>query len=411
MFSIIKRGQITHPVTNQTTPPIKGQSTKGQVSGTGAAVLVLLIFALIVVYILFLPPATRQELLQEEDLERGLAYGERELLVESPGRLDYVSQREIEHTLPAVNLFSSTNAVVLRALHSLYVKSAWLDESGANMSFSIDNLQYASDVMLSFNVRKHQGRLRILLNGNQVFDSEITTLNAPPIMLPKDLLQQKNELGFATSSVGAKFWGTNEYELSDLQVSGKVTDVSTQQSKTSFTVTSTERDNLDRVFVKFLSDCVQEQVGILDVAINDHNIFSGVPDCGVPRPLEIAGTYIIGGENVLSFKTQRGSYLIDNIVVKSKLRELTFPTYYFEITPEEVVALQRNAEAVLEIEFPDDIETKRADLFLNGHPISINTREKALAYLVSELVRDGTNVIQLKPRTTMDIVNLRVVLT
>src|SRR3989338_6916449 len=302
VFSIIKRGQITHSVTNQTRHQLKGQ-----VSGTGAAVLVLLIFALIIVYILFLPPATRQELLQEEDLERGLAYGERELLVESPGRLDYVSQREIEHTLPAVNLFSSTNAVILRTLHSLYVKSAWLDESSANMSFSIDNLQYASDVMLSFNVRKHQGRLRILLNGNQVFDSEITTLNAPPITLPKDLLQQKNELGFATSSVGAKFWGTNEYELSDLQVTGKVTDVTTQQSKTSFTVTSTERDNLDRVFVKFLPDCVQEQVGILDVAINDHNIFSGVPDCGVPRPLEIAGTYIIGGENVLSFKTQRGS--------------------------------------------------------------------------------------------------------
>src|SRR3989344_1999678 len=178
-------------------------SKKAQPTGIGggtAAVLVGIIAALIIIYILVLPPEERASLLgenlSEEEGEDGVS-GISEnttLLLESPGRIDVISQKEIEHTLPSVNLFTTTSAVVLESRQSLYVKNAWFDKAFVNMTFGIPDIENTKNLFLVFNVKKHGGRLILKLNGYEIVNNELTSASIEPIELPERILNDENIL-------------------------------------------------------------------------------------------------------------------------------------------------------------------------------------------------------------------------
>ncbi len=389
-----------------------GGSKKAQ-SGTGAAVLIAIIAALIVVYILFLPPASRESLLQGGPVEipgvPGVASGQ-PLLLATPGRLEYLPQKEIEHAIPSITLYSTTNAVTFKSISTLYAKNAWFDKVVGTLSFSIGDLPNTDKVYLSFNVKSGTGRLIILLNRQEVFNKEITTLNVEPIPLPKDILQANNTLEFRVSDVGFSFWRSNEYSLEMIRVIGQVTDISTREAKAVFLVSAPERNNLEQVLMRFFPDCKPEEAGVLDIHLNDHSIFSSAPDCGYLREVEISPTLLNQGENTLFFKTNRGAYLIDVMSIKSKLREVTFPTFYFEVPPALAAAAQQGAaNIVLTMEFPDDVEQKKAELYINGHLRGLDTKQRIFTLGINPFIQPGNNVVEIKPKTTLDVVNLKVV--
>jgi len=388
---------------------------KSQASGAPAAILVAIIAALIVLYILFLPPGEREVLLEGNG--SGSADGESEvsgnatILLESPGRLDYLAEDEIEHTLPSVNLFTTTQAIMLESRSSVYVKNAWFDKSYFNISFPIEDLENTDSVQLVFNVKDASGRLILRLNGYEVFNSEITSTNVQPINLPKRHLRDENTIEVLVSGVGWKFWRTNEYMLEDIKITGSYTDVSTRESKVVFQVSNTEKNNLDRVFVKFFPECDIDEVAPLEVFLNNNPIFSSVPDCGMLRTLEISPHYLLSDENVLLFRTAQGRYLIDNLVVKSELRELTYPTYYFEINKSiHDDILEGDLDADLHLLFVDDLEQKKAELIINTHKTGFTTYEKDYSLVLNSYLRQGNNVVEIRPETTLDVIELKVVL-
>ncbi len=391
---------------------IRTWGRRAQVSGTGAAVLVLIIAALIILYILFLPPEVREEILEgKEALRPGAPSGQEVFLLESPGRLDAVGQRVIEHSMPSIQLYSTTNAQLLHTVPSLYVKNGWFDKIEENVTFRVPDPALTSNVIFAFNTRVHEGRLRIKFGGETVFDDMVTTLNVEPILLPDEMLQESNTLTFSVGDVGWKFWHTNEFVIEDLTITGDVTDISTQQSKVVFLATATEKNNLEKASVRFFSDCDPDDVGILDVYLNGHNIFSSVPDCGTIRATEVSPTLLVSGENTLSFRTSKGAYLIDHISVTSELKEISNPTYYFEIQPaifDEVVS--GRAHLGLYFEFSNDIDQKRADIYVNGNPRAMDTRDRIWRLGIDPFINEGNNVIEIRPRSTLDIVNMRVAL-
>lgn len=396
------------------------RSKKGQptgVSGASAAVLVGIIAALIIIYILVLPPDERADLLGEENGESSnggdggtsVVEGNFTMLLESPGRLDYISQKEIEHTLPSVNLFTTTNAVVLESRQSLYVKNAWFDKALVNMTFEVPDMENTDNIYLVFNVKQHKGRLVLKLNGYEIMNNEIDTINVEPIELPKRILKEENTIEVSVTGVGWKFWQTNEYILENIKITADVKDVSTRASELMFQVSSTEKNNLDRVYVKFFPDCDIRDVAPLNIWLNNNKIFSSVPDCGLLRPLEISPHLLLSGENRLTFSTDRGSYLIDNIVVKSELKEMVYPTYYFEVNDtiyEDIV--DDKLDAILYFEFVDDVEDKQAEIWVNNHQRGLDTNDREYDLDISSMVREGNNVIEIKPKTVLDIVNLEV---
>jgi hypothetical protein len=295
-------------------------------------------------------------------------------------------------------------------LSSVYVKNAWFDKEFKEINFTLDDPDNTKNVLMSFDVTKHEGRLVIRLNGHEVFNNEVMVVNIPPIGLQSEYLTTNNNLQFGVSGVGAKFWKTNEYILQGFKVTGDITDISTRESKSIFLISDAERENVEEVKLKFTPYCDVKEVGPLDVLVNNHNIFSGVPDCDMLKTIAFSPFYLVEGENRLVMKAGRGHYIIDRMSVKTKLKEAPSYVHYFEVSDEQMEQIEDNeADINLTFRFVDDIEEKEADLIINGRKARL-PRITDLEYSkdIDMYVLDGTNSLKIVPATTFDVVEMKI---
>ncbi|MEM4268178.1 MAG: hypothetical protein QXK37_05100 [Candidatus Woesearchaeota archaeon] len=308
---------------------------KGQ-SASSAATLIALIAGFMVLYILFLPPEMRDELLDGGPTE-GMPSEEapavilnRTVFTETPGRIDFLRFKEYEHPLSAVNLYTTKSAQEQKISDAIYVKNGVFDRLDKNLSFTINDLDNVDNVYLSFKVSKSKGRLIVELNGNSVFEGEIHGTSSP-VSIAKSELRDTNRLAFKVSEVGWRFWTTNEYELLDIKLFYDLTDISQQKSRNIFTVSEVEKFNLDTVSIKFFPDCNPTSVGTLDIDINGQSVYSAIPDCGQVNYIEFSPSIIQAGNNRVLFTARKGRYLIDQIVVKTTMKPMIYPVYYFDL--------------------------------------------------------------------------------
>lgn len=387
---------------------------KAQASGLNAALLIAIIAALMLTYVIFLPTSVKEEIFKNATSTIGTDDSKKEpdvLLLEHPGRLEHITEGTIEHAMPAVNLYAKTEATVVKASDAIYVRRSIFSKDPKIMDFNIDDLSTVSNLVLNFNVKKAKGSLVVKINGKEVYSGFITVGNAPPIeLLDEYLAEGKNVLEFTLSSVGFKFWSANEYNLENVRVIGDVTDMTTLSSKVVFLVSDTEKINIDKVKLRFLPECEQRETGKLDVLINSDTIFSAVPDCGVLRPLEFNPDFLASGENTLEFRTSRGRYLIEQINVKSELKEQPSYTYFFELSRKRFNKVQEGkADVNATFTFTDDEEFKEADLFINGRKSGI-TRTRKAEYMrnINIYVEEGSNSFKIVPKTTIEIKDLEI---
>ncbi len=390
------------------------KSRKGQqVIGSRAAGLVAIILAVIIVYILFLPPKAREELLfgNETGEIPGItpgAAGNLTLLLEHPGRIEFTAKNEIVHPIPTATLFSKTEASELKKIDSIYVKNTWFSERTGSFNFNVKDLANTENVILSFNVQRGRGVLIISVNGKEALAKEVTANSA--VKIPKEFLQAENTVEISVSGVGFAFWRTNEYVLSNIRVTADITGIDTLESKNTFIVSSTEKNTVETTILRFVVDCRSDELKILDISINDHNIYSAVPDCGPQPPLEFLPQYLLSGENVVKFKTSEGAnYLIDQIKITSKLKELTNPVYAFPLSSsqfDDISAGKR--KIILSFRFADSVEQKTAEIWVNGRLTNLNTKDIEWTKDVSQFAIKGSNSIELRPATSLFVVDLEV---
>lgn len=320
------------------------KNKRGQPKGNPAAGLIGIITLLMIFYILFLPPEERDALLNDKSSfgsgtsgsDRAISenpssigsVSESELLIrEFPGVLDYSKRNSYEYNLPAFTLISTTNAQVLESFNNFEVRNGWFDKKTKTIEFEMKDQKNTNNVLLSFITKKHKGTINIKLNGNLVYEYDIESYNPEPITLKSKYLQRDNVLEFEVSQVGAKFWATNIYALEDVKIIGDYTDISKQESQNVFYIKDEENDNLEKATLKFSPDCTPSRVGKLEVNINGETIFYGIPDCGTLNLREFSPRVLEEGKNVVLFKADAGSYLVDLISVETEL-EGTKSTYY-----------------------------------------------------------------------------------
>jgi len=380
---------------------------KGQLN---AAVLVAIIAGLIILYMIFLPGEERREILGEEENNGGTTTAEEKLILsEDVGRLEKPEGGVIEHSIDPVNLYTRTEDMVLKKLSSLYVRNGWFDKKTSSLTFKLDEPSNTANALLSFNVKKHAGRIIIKLNDNEIYNSEIEAANVEPITLPGEYLVKDNTIEISVSGVGIRFWSTNEYILEDVKVTASITDTRARISENIFIIAESEKQNLDNVKLKFSAECKPNEVGILNVLINNQNIFSSIPDCGSLTITEFSPFYLSIGENKLTFRTEKGKYLIDQIKLRSELKETPSFIQYFELDEEQYSDVANNRKDVnLTIEFVDDEELKEADVIINGRKTRLKTYDKTWSEDISDDVREGNNALKITPETTLDIVNLKI---
>ncbi len=388
---------------------------RGQAAGT--AVLIAIIAALLVMFVILIPPQERAKLLDEEIAEGtptgGLDTGvtEKNLLTVSPGRIDYLTQKEIEHPLPVVNIYTRTEAKVLAEKVVAYLKKGVFSEETSILSFQIPDLENTKNVMLSLAAEgDSKGKLIVTLNGEKIFNAEVRKGNIGPLPLPRNLLQEQNTISFAVSSPGLAFWATNDVSLEKMKVVADVTSLEAQSSRNIFLVSETEKKNLEKIVLKFQPSCNYNAVGKLTITINGRVVYSGVPDCEANLiPLEFSPGNLVQGENEIVFNTVQGSYLLTHVVIQSKLRDVEFPAYYFDLSYEEYTAIKNeNRRVRLTINFVDVVARKYGDLEFNGHLYYFDTKEVSSTMDLSRDVVHGANAIKIKPKKTLDVRELRV---
>ncbi|MCH8003391.1 MAG: hypothetical protein IH934_02070 [Nanoarchaeota archaeon] len=383
--------------------------------GVNAAILVAVIAGLIILYILFLPEAEREAILEERDVEKTSKKDKEDVLLrEFPGRLDIV-EGVIDKTIPNIFLFERTDAKELERINPIIVRNGLFDKKDRTVSFSIDDLENTDNVILSFKAKRHEGILTIKLNNEIVYENDISGETIAPVRLNKNLLFNDNTFQFSVSSVGFKFWKTNEYRLEDIKVIGDITDRSKQESRNIFTLTSRELFNIEESNLKFVPYCRSvSDVGILDVEINRRNIFSAVPVCEDPTKVPIPLGILNSGENKIIFKTNKGSYSVEQIKVEFSERDVRTNVYFFEVNQSVIDDIEdRDVNVVLTIEFVDDKRNKRADLNINDRLSSIDEEGRFFTLTLNDdddpdFIEEGNNFIKLEPRTRLDIVEIKV---
>src|SRR3989338_7249377 len=375
--------------------------------GLNAAILVAVIAAMIIIYILFLPAEDREKLLEEKsDYARdSTAKDDTLLLSENIGRLDPIGKVN-DKTIANVYIFETTNSKVLDTINPIYVRNGWFDKNVKIVQFKVGDLQNTDNVFLAFTAPKRKGVLSIQLNGESIYEYDINTANIEPIKLKKSSLQEDNELLFSVSGVGAAFWKTNEYSLENVKIYGDITDLSRQQSQNVFSLSDTEYSNVEKVTLKFIPYCTTN-VGVLDVLVNNRNIFSAVPVCNDRVVQDIPLSALTSGQNNVVFKTNKGSYSVEQIILSFKQKNVPESVMYFEVNSSTFKDIDaRKYDTYLTIDFVDDSDTKRLDLNINDHLIRVDQEKKVFEREVGAWIEDGNNFIKITPKTTLEIVEL-----
>jgi len=374
-----------------------------------AAILVAIIAGLIILYIVFLPTAEREKLVGNED---GKTAEEKSdvLLQAFPGLLSTSKGLESEKSIPNVFLVETTNAKELERINPFIVTNGWFDKKTKKIDFELEDPENTDNAVLSFTTKKRQGVLSIKLNDEIIFENELVSDAIEPVRLNKQKLGKINTLEFSVSSVGAKFWTTNEYSFENVKVVGDITDTSRQESTNIFILSNSEFSSMDKATLKFVPYCGSvHDVGTLDIFINNKKLFSSVPKCDDPYKQAVPKSALNEGENNIVFKTNKGSYSVEQVKIALEFKEPTVKTYFFEIDSDTFKKISNgDKDAVLTIKFVDEKKQKRAKLDVNGHIETLETEKALFSKNINSKVSAGNNFVRLEPLEDIEVVELRV---
>ncbi|NQV91690.1 hypothetical protein HQ489_04410 [Candidatus Woesearchaeota archaeon] len=390
---------------------------KGQAAG--AAVLLAIIAGLLVMFILFIPPADRAELLGDGDSTTTTSSGtstttktvpEKTLLIANPGKLDYISQKEIEHPLPVTTVFTKTEPKLIGEKPTAYAKNGAFTEETSDLTFFVPDLKNTNNLLLNFNIKAVEGRIIVHLNDELIYEKEGKVGNIQPITLPTALIKQSNKLSIGVSSPGAIFWKTNELSMESVKILADVTNVEAQTATNIFLISNAEKQNMKSVVLRFQPHCNFDTVGKLRIQINAKDIYNGIPDCDLPMvPIEFAPNVLNVGENQVVLSTEKGRYELSQFLIRSNLLDIDYPTYYFEISEEQYDAVTKGDKRIrLNMDFVDVTATKRGNIIYNGYLRNFDTKEVTYALDISDDIVRGNNALKINPKMMLEIRELKV---
>lgn len=379
--------------------------------GLNAAILVAIIAGLIILYIIFLPTSQRESILEKNAGEKTTGQENPNVLLRvSPGSLSVSKGLEDQKSIPDVFLVETTNAKELKKINPFIVRNGWLDKKINKIDFELEDASNTDNVILTFTTKKRTGILTIKLNNAVVFENELASDVVEPVKLDKKLLGKTNSLEFSVSSVGLKFWTTNEYSFDNMKIIGDITDTSRQESTNIFTLSNSEFASIDKATLKFIPSCSNvNDLGTLDIFINNKKLFSTVPVCENAYKQSIPKSILNEGENNIVFKTNRGSYSVEQIKISLDFKEPKVKTYFFEINADTFKKIKNgDKDILLTIKFVDDKKQKRAKLDVNGHAETIETEKVSFSKDISNKISEGNNFIRLEPLEDIEVVELRI---
>ncbi|MFA4886947.1 MAG: hypothetical protein WC595_01930 [Candidatus Nanoarchaeia archaeon] len=381
--------------------------------GKFVASLIFVIAIAIILYVLFIPPGDRQQLLNpSNNSQGGFSEGKIELLSVSPGSVSPTKDFGIVHQMPSVNIFVKKEPKVVKLASSLTVKKGLFSKSFPVINFESGDSDLKR-VSLVFAADAPSGELRISLNGNPFFAESLNAGSVRVIDVPVHLIRDNNRLSFEVSSPGLAFWRTNQYSLNEITLKEEFERIHSQESR-QFSVSADEVKNLETAELSYFQFCnlaLADQTTALKVYMNDQSVFSGLVRCiSTKQTINVEKRFLAPGVNTVRFLLEQGDFTFNEVKVETKSRQIQNPTYLFSLSRSQYKDI-KVGNRTLELQLIlDDRSEKRARILVNDGDFFLKTGENTLKQNLKDYVVDGTNFIRIVPSNTFTIVGLKVVL-
>jgi len=148
----------------------------------------------------------------------------------------------------------------------------------------------------------------------------------------------------------------------------------------------------------------------LDIHINGVEVYSAIPDCDLSMvPIEFSSDMVYQGENEITFRTDKGTYVLSHVLVESELKEVEYPTYYFDLSLEQHEDVMDESRRLrLQMDFVDVVVSKYGDVVFNGHVKHFDTKEVTYTIDLTDDAVRGSNSIKIRPKKTLEVREIRV---
>lgn len=375
--------------------------------------LIVLMGILIALYMLLIPPDAQRQILEKGSLPDSYnypAYSQgttdnnkiRNILLESPGLIFPDSSNKEKIDINSVNLFSTTSQKVINLGNSVSVSRSLLNNNFQDLSFKLDDLTNINGLKLFFNTLSSKGSLIIYLNG-QVVSKGIISNEKVPLEIPIQNIKNDNTLRFEVSSPSWRFLSVNKYDLKDV----KIIKEAKSENKKEVRNFQAEKDKINKAKLTYFINCLKldSDQGILKVLLNNFNVHLGQVICDASQQtVDIPKNYF-NDQNKLSFESDKGNYVIEQIQLELNSDRSKAPTYFFDAKAEDL-----NNQIMLKMDLiPNkDDERSSATIIINDERITLDTDKNLFSRDISSLIKEGENFIKIVPRNEFEIVSLEI---
>ncbi len=386
--------------------------------GTAVTGIIIVIALFMVFYILFIPPAEREQLLNQNNTNNGnlppTSPYAIELLAESPGLVTPLSDFATVHRIPSVNVFLRSEPKIITLAQNLQVSKSVFSGSSPLLRFQTEDLEETTKVTLFFSVDQSNGELRVKVNGDTIYSEEIKNSGIKVIEIAKSYLQNNNNLELSVSSPGIAFWQTNKYSLKDIGIKQEFERKNNEETRT-FTITSTEKSRLTSVKLKYTQQCnaqIPGNIAHLEIMINEQRMHSAKISCiTTEEELDVSSSLLNEGLNTITFRLEKGDFSFNLIKLETNSRESNNPTYFFSLSQEQYNAVKRNERKLNLILILDRaVKLKNARILVNTNEILMQTDKTLFESNLKDYVVEGTNFVKVIPINSFNIVGLKATL-
>jgi len=377
---------------------------RSQTEASSISGFIFLMALFIVIYVLLIPPADREELLNENTTSNNVDEIADEIILEQePGRLRITNDDSIIHNIASINLYQKEEPEITDLANTLYLEKSLTSETKRNLIFNVDDLENLELVTLVFVAVESKGNLIINLNGIDIYNSYSQGLTN--VILPKDLLQESNVLKFSVSS--PMLFGKNEYTLSNVKVRESYELTNTKERRY-IEISDQERGDAE---LRYFLYCNKDEKARLRIFMNEEEIENQIISCSsVERKIDVDEEDLVSGENELMFEIDKGDYLFRKIELETETNSKGYISYKFSITENEYDdIMDEDREAILFLDF-NDREDKRATVSINGNEFTLDTDDVDYERDISRLIDEGTNFIRIYPEVEFNIDLLKITL-
>jgi hypothetical protein len=378
---------------------------KGQSAGD-IAVFIFLIAVFVVIYVLMVPPSTREELLGInsttavfDDNASILTQNSNGLLLsEVPGIVKPFDKGMSSHEMDDVAIYIKNEPKTTDLAAQLEVSNSLFGDKSQELSFTAEQLKDLKNVVVYVNVQEGQGSFSVQLNGKEIYDN-VLDLGIETIMLPINMLGEYNTIKF---NVDKRIFGKNYYILKDIKVRQVYELQNTYEDRT-FILNDNENGN---GVLRYNIYCNAADKGsALTISLNEETLAKEIIPCAATiKSVEVDKNDLQLGKNTFRFQIDKGDFLFSNVRFEVDSEEGGALKYEFPITKSEYESiLAEQKDVKLEMQLGDD---GKATIDINGNLLNLDG--DTYSRYISRFVEKGTNTIKIIPKNEFEIQKLEI---